>query len=532
LYHFEPDGFGKRISAMACALNIVWFKRDLRIADHRPLVEALSQGPTALLYVFELAYWQQDDVSARQYEFTRECVADLSRTVSARGGTLTIRVGDVVDVLQELHGSHGIAAVWSHQETGSAWTFTRDKRVGQWAKANGVDWREYQQQGVTRGLDDRDQWAARHSHFIMKSVMAAPQTFQTVHLASHPLPFASSLKRADDPCPLRQRGGREEALLLFDSFIAKRGRKYTFEMSSPITAVESCSRLSPHLALGTISIREAMQWAYAARQDIAAQPADVRSIELRSLDSFVSRLHWHCHFIQKLESEPAIEFQSMHPEFEKARTKHAEHGVWLEAFAKGQTGFPFVDACMRSLIATGWINFRMRAMLVAFACYHLALDWRDVGLVLARLFTDYEPGIHWPQVQMQAGQTGINVPRIYNPVKQSWDQDPNGVFIRRWVPELAKLSLPCLHEPWTLSREERRSVDYPPPLVDHVEAMRAARERLSAVRKVAGFQTTAKRVYQRHGSRKRTLKDDHPQKTKAKAAAKASLAKTQLSLDF
>ena len=156
---------------------------------------------------------------------------------------------------------------------------------------------------------------------------------------------------------------------------------------------------------------------------------------------------------------------------------------------------------MRMLKDTGWINFRMRAMLMAFASYHLDLDWTATGAALARRFVDYEPGIHWPQVQMQSGQTGINTPRIYNPVKQSHDQDPDGVFIRRHVPELAQVPTAFIHEPWRMDADEqaRASViigrDYPGPMVDHAAAAKAARERLSSVRRMAGYRSASNAVY-------------------------------------
>jgi deoxyribodipyrimidine photo-lyase len=183
-------------------------------------------------------------------------------------------------------------------------------------------------------------------------------------------------------------------------------------------------------------------------------------------------------------------------------------GEAFQAWATGHTGWPFLDACMRSLIATGWLNFRMRAMLVSVATCHLWMDWRAPGEHLARLFTDYEPGIHWPQVQMQSGATGVNTVRLYNPVKQGFDQDPAGVFIRRWVPELAGLEAPHVHTPWLAPAETlaaagvRLGRTYPHPIADHANAARLARERLWGARRGAAYRAEADRIQAKHGSRK------------------------------
>jgi deoxyribodipyrimidine photo-lyase len=179
---------------------------------------------------------------------------------------------------------------------------------------------------------------------------------------------------------------------------------------------------------------------------------------------------------------------------------------------------------MRSLIATGWLNFRMRAMVQSIASYHLGLDWRASGLRLARLFTDYEPGIHWPQTQMQSGQTGINTPRIYNPVKQGLDQDPNGEFTRAWLPELSGLRPEHLQTPWQAPESDRGG--YPAPIVDHVAA---AKERLSALRRTSGYREAAQAVYQKHGSRKRPIDDDNPRPARERRKA-AQSASPQLTL--
>jgi deoxyribodipyrimidine photo-lyase len=178
-----------------------------------------------------------------------------------------------------------------------------------------------------------------------------------------------------------------------------------------------------------------------------------------------------------------------------------------------------VDACMRSLRATGWLNFRMRAMLVSFASYHLWLHWRQPGMFLARQFLDYEPGIHWSQMQMQSGTTGINTLRMYSPTKQAKDQDPQGLFIRRWVPELSRVPLPYLAEPWKMDVSVQRiarcsiGVDYPFPIVDDKQAMKVAKDRMYGLRKTAEAREEASGVQARHGSRKSGLppSGDHRQ---------------------
>ncbi len=181
----------------------------------------------------------------------------------------------------------------------------------------------------------------------------------------------------------------------------------------------------------------------------------------------------------------------------------------LSAWARGETGWPFVDACMRALAHSGWINFRMRAMLMSVASYQLWLHWREPALHLARQFVDYEPGIHYPQAQMQSGTTGINTLRIYNPIKQSLDQDPAGRFIRTWVPELTAVDDAWIHVPWRMpaSAQQRCGVcigrDYPAPLVDHEAAARSARQRIQLARRSGEARAESRAIHHRHGSRRR-----------------------------
>jgi deoxyribodipyrimidine photo-lyase len=490
-------------------LQVVWFKRDLRISDHAPLAEAARRGPVLPLYIVEPDYWALPDTSGRQWAFIAESLVELRDGLMKLGQPLVVRTGLVTDLLARLHARHGIAHLWSHEETGNLWTFERDRAVQRFCREAGIPWVEIPQNGVVRRLASRDQWQTLHQAFMEKPIVPAPQRLQPLpEIQMGDVPTLSELGLDHDLCPGRQKGGRAAALDLMRSFYAGRGKGYRYEMSSPLTAQTSCSRLSPHLANGTISIREALQRAYNERKRAARIVAADRPVPLTSIDSFIARLHWHCHFIQKLESEPRIETRAVHPVFEARRRPMPPDDRKLRVWCEGTTGFPFVDACMRSLIATGWINFRMRAMLMAFASYHLDLDWRVTGLHIARLFTDYEPGIHWPQVQMQSGQTGINTPRLYNPVKQSLDQDPEGIFTKLWLPELANLPIPMLHQPWLLTRSEQErfgvilGATYPERIVEHEIAAREARERLTIARRGENFRESAKAIFVKHGSRK------------------------------
>ncbi|MEL7027955.1 MAG: deoxyribodipyrimidine photo-lyase [Pseudomonadota bacterium] len=482
-------------------LHVVWFKRDLRVRDHRPLAHAAAEGPILPLFIAEPELWAGPDMSARQWAFVAECLEELRSDLAALGQPLVVRVGSARAVLEGVRKSHGVAGLWSHEETGNGWTYARDLDVAAWARAHGVPWRESRQSGVIRKLKTRDGWARAWDRFMGEPVAPPPDALVPLpDIDPGPIPTARDLGLLDDPCPERQAGGRRAAQERLTSFLAERGETYRSAMSSPVSGSLACSRLSPHLAWGTISMRETAQSVWARQR--ALKEAGGRGAWRGAMVSFSGRLHWRDHFTQKLEDEPRLEFEPLHPAYRSLRPRAPDQSR-LSAWSCGQTGLPFVDACMRCLMATGWMNFRMRAMLMAVATYHLWLDWRAPGERLARLFTDYEPGIHWPQAQMQSGVTGINTVRVYNPVKQGYDQDPTGAFIRTWLPELASVPDKFVHEPWRWEGAGAvLDAVYPAPIVDHLAAAKEARAKVWAVRKGSDYRREADRVQAKHGSRK------------------------------
>lgn len=493
-------------------VSVVWFKRDLRLSDHRPLHEACQRGKVLCLYCFEPSYWQAEDTDASHFRFVTESLMELREELRARGGELVVRVGEVPDVLEELWKGTGFKNLWSHEETGNFRTFRRDKEVKSWSEGRGVEWQEIPQTGVVRGLKSRDGWSSLWKRRMAQPLTETPERINPASgVDSGHLPEPREVGLEETTKVNAQKGGPKLAWETMQSFLLERGVGYRKEMSSPLTGETSCSRLSPYLAWGNISVREVFQSTRDRVMDVRCAKEEGRPLDKRwaqSLSSFEGRLRWHCHFMQKFEDEPEIEFENMNRAYDGLRENEFRTDRF-EAWCRGETGYPMVDACMRALHQTGWINFRMRAMLVSFASYHLWLHWRQTAVFLARHFLDYEPGIHFSQFQMQSGVTGINTLRIYSPAKQVADQDPEGVFLRRFCPELEGVPKVYLAEPHRMPGVLQHKVgcqigkDYPRPIVMHREAYALARQRMGEIRKRPEVRAESFKVQERHGSRRR-----------------------------
>jgi deoxyribodipyrimidine photo-lyase len=185
----------------------------------------------------------------------------------------------------------------------------------------------------------------------------------------------------------------------------------------------------------------------------------------------------------------------------------------VTAWEIGRTGYPLIDACINCVKTTGYLNFRMRSLLVSFFTHHLWQPWQSGAHFLARQFLDFEPGIHYPQFQMQAGTMGVNTIRIYNPVKQSIDHDPEGIFIKKWVPALRDVPVEFIHQPWLMPLEDQITIgfkmgeDYPLPVVDIQQTARYARVHLWQTKKSKVVQQENQHILKKHTKRK-TEKED------------------------
>lgn len=512
---------GTLVSLEKSKLQIVWIKRDLRTRNHAPLAEAEASGlPYRVIFIFEPSLVEHPDCSDRHLRFQWQSVQDMQQRL---GRAVDVFWGEAEAIFAALTEAFDVERVLSYQESGIEKTFHRDKAIAQLLRRKGVEWQEFQRNGVLRGIKDRVDWDKRW--FVTMSEPLIENTYRK-DLRSEELgalgvalqgdltrDFAipeDALLRLTAACEGMQMGGESLALRYLQGFLLERHKSYHYHISKPWQSRESCSRLSVYIAWGNLSIKQIYQ---------AAKSLNKEQKNGRAITAFLSRIKWHDHFVQKFEQECTYEYRAVNRAFEDLGAEN--DALLLQAWKEGKTGYPLVDANMRALAATGWINFRMRAMLVSFLTHHLDIDWRLGVYHLAQYFLDYEPGIHYTQFQMQSGTTGANTVRVYNPVKNGLEHDEKGDFVRRWVPEIAGLPKPLIHQPWTMTEMERvlygveLGKDYPMPVVALQGRKIAMVARIYEMRKSEFAKQEKARVLKKHS---RPLKAKSPKITKPSKA--------------
>lgn len=478
--------------------NIIWFKRDLRLTDHGPLAQAIKDGhPVLLCYFFEPSVVNLPETDERHLRFIYQSLQELEARLRPFTLQLYIFYREVAPIFQALSKRWKIHAIYSHQETGLRVTFERDKWVKKWCQQNNISFKEFPQDGVMRGKRSREHWKDLYNQFLsapqhqvaleeLKGVYVEKEWYAQNRGLELP---ADVKKRKSDFQP----GGSAYAWKYLTTFVHNRSKHYGYQLAKPEGSRYSCSRLSPYLAFGNISIREVFQY-------MSYYANSVGHTDM--LNAFQDRLWWRSHYIQKLETEPALEERAMNPGLRDLGKQYRPD--FFEAWVQGKTGFPMVDACMRCLAKTGFLNFRMRAMLATFWSFSLWQPWKPGAVYLAKVFLDFEPGIHYAQWQMQAGLTGYHPLRIFNPIIQFKQHDSKAVFVKKWVPELAKVPVPQIFEPQKMTYLEQQffgciiGTDYPAPIIQYDQATSEHRDMYWSKRKAPETQLSLPDIWIRH----------------------------------
>ena len=481
--------------------SLWWIKRDVRLADNEALTRAVELSVKVIpVYIDDSNEAHFRDWSHFHSQNIVSALSEIQEKLRASGSSILFMKGPALAALNKLHSTIPFEAVFSHEETGLDHTYKRDKRVKEWCKSHSIHWFEAPTNGVIRALRNRNSrgriWNDRMSKPLLAEPVLPPinipeqlqgQVYQPrpSNKDSHQIPALKRLSVVSE----------DRAQEVLNEFLNSRAFQYSGGISSPNSAFLAGSRLSAQLAWGTISLRTVYQATLRASASWRDIPADDATQWRKSLRAFSSRLHWRDHFIQRLESEPTMEFHALNPLYRNLEYEDDER--LLAAWINGETGVPFIDACMRCLQETGFLNFRMRAMVTSYACHVLHLSWRTILYPLAKLFSDYEPGIHVSQLQMQAGVVGINTIRVYNPDKQMYDHDRDLTFTREWVPELRERSRSEIY-----SYKESPLANYPKPIVDYQARSKEMKSMLYAIKNSKAGREAAKEVFQQHGSRR------------------------------
>ncbi|WP_299056527.1 cryptochrome/deoxyribodipyrimidine photo-lyase family protein [uncultured Polaribacter sp.] len=477
-------------------IQVVWFKRDLRLQDNEAIYNALQTNKRVLfMYVFEPSLISDPHYDDRHWNFIKESIEDLNKDLKIYNSKVLCVQTEVVTAFNQLLETYNIATVYSHQETGLLKTYNRDKEFTRYCRNNSIAWLENNNNGVLRGLLNREDWFEKWEDYMyaaqFKTVLQSEKLLTIEEINKLENYFNSVNLETPKKAPF-QKGGSRMAWRYANTFFDDRHKKYMSHISKPALARESCSRLSPYIAWGNVSIRQIYQ---KAQQHKNAQ-------NKKHLSAFSSRLRWQAHFIQKFEMEHTMENASINKGFQKLKKSISIE--YQNAWEKGLTGFPLIDASMRCLTETGYLNFRMRAMLVSFFTHILWQPWQASSQHLSKLFLDFEPGIHFPQLQMNAGETGINLVRIYNPIKNSLEHDEDAVFIKKWCPELAHLPISFIHEPYLMTPLDQQfnnfelGVNYPKPIVDIKVARKKASDVLWNMKKNKQVRLESNRILKKH----------------------------------
>jgi len=507
---------------------LMWFRSDLRLHDNPALSLALAQSEEVVpVFILDDALLRHDPLAgSARVLFMLDCLRDLHQNLQHCGSYLVLRYASPLTAIEQLLGETQAEAVFYNQDVDRSYGLERDQALRHHlttVRHPPLAFIAVQQYAVWQpntigSLQDQADYPRWHAEWKQKwrewnaqKLAPTPTKLTTpsgIATAIHTLPSepkaALALLGVADLEQVGQVGGESVALTLFANFLARKLPRYYFSVSYPaaVDENEASSLLSPHLKFGSISGRWCIQQcARLLKQakveaDENAQTFEaagnsnsgnfLTSAERTSLERFITRLRWREQMYQSLYRYPQAEFEEVAAVFRKVR-RPAVGPEW-EAFVSGMTGYPMVDAGVRCLRRTGTLAFRIRATLASFVCYGLFMEPQAGKDFFHQYLIDSNP-VNWWQWQIQAGT--IDYTRffqIFNPTVQARKFDPRGRFIKKWVPELAKVPLDVLSEPWRLSLPEQYELgcvigrDYPARIIDWRKARQQAVRQLDPLR--------------------------------------------------
>ncbi len=447
---------------------LVWHRDDLRVRDNPALAAAAADGTAHPTFVFDPRFYRSDRVCDGRIEFLHESLEALVDAYRGRDGDLAYRHGDPRSILRGLLDEGTVDRIYLNATTTAGYALQRDRAISGWDRVS-----VFEDDGIVRTGRTRERWNEQAEAYFEGETHDPPATVGDGVASTVTVEGIEAEYEVSSEKQRRHRGGCRRARQQLEAFTGNI-HDYVGGISPPAAAEERTSNLSPYFALGCLSLRSAYQY-------VTDRAPDDRSREL-----FTTRLFWNRHFTQKLADNPEATQHAVNPVF-RGMNRSTHDPELVAAWKRGETGFPMVDASMRALRRTGWLNFRMRAMCATFYTYILRGWWKIGADWFYRHLIDADPAINYQQWQMQSGLVGVHPLRIYNPRKQVRENDPDGEYIRTYVPELEAFPTEYLDRPEKapLSVQTECGVEigeaYPYPVVDFERRRADAREAWSAL---------------------------------------------------
>ena len=464
---------------------IWWARRDLRVADNTALFNARQDADIVVpVYILDRALLTADRLHGPRVTWLLDGLRALDADLAGIGGRLIVRTGKPEDMLIELAQQLDAQAVYFNRDY-SPYAATRDRQVMDRLAAIGVAAHDFKDEVIHEAAETFSNSQQPYSVFgpyrrlwetlPKPSIVPVPDRLNTpTQIDSEPIPVPAAFGVTESIVPIVA-AGESHAQARLSDFIAD--RIYGYADSRNFPAVDGTATISPYLRWGMLSIRTAFHAAREARE--RAPSASTRD----NAETWIGELIWRDFYYQVLARNPHIVTGAYRPEYDAIRWQ--DNSGFLDAWQTGHTGFPIVDAAMRQMNTVGWMHNRCRMIVASFLCKDLLIDWRVGERYFMQRLLDGDLASNNGGWQWSAGTGTDAAPyfRIFNPTTQGKKFDPDGAYIRNWLPELAKVPDKFIHEPSSLPKAAQQAIhmvigqDYPAPIVDHGEQ----RERVMAL---------------------------------------------------